>query len=36
MVAGYNLPRTREVHSPTEIDNVEPSWTLGAMFYIVA
>ncbi|KRX11105.1 hypothetical protein PPERSA_05214 [Pseudocohnilembus persalinus] len=33
---GYNLSLDREIYSPNDINGVEPSWTLGAMFYVVA
>lgn len=36
MTQGYNLSSDRHVYSPSEIDGFEPSWTLGAMFYVVA
>lgn len=36
MIDGYNIAANRLVNSPDEINGVEPSWTLGAMFYAVA
>lgn len=36
MIKGYNVDETRLVQSPDFINGVEPSWTLGAMFYTVA
>lgn len=36
MINGYNISAERLVNSPDEINGVEPSWTLGAMFYSVS